>query len=496
MLKLKLFLNAILWLFFSNGLFGQNYLMDSNTSKAYKEILQLRLVDANQSLVVAKQTTPSNLMTIYIEDYVDFLKLIIDENENDFKRLLPIRENRLKLLESGNSKSPYHLYTQAQVHIHWALIKVKFGHYVNAFNEIRKAYTLLTKNQLKFPDFNGNKVAIGMLNTLLGTVPEEYQWGVKLMGMKGSVNKGLTEIRAALQVTETPENFFFKHEGVVMYAFLLLHFGNEETEAWSLLRKTLTEPEKSPLYSFLLANMQIHLNKNDEAIKLLTSRPQGEAYHPFHYADYMLGIAKLNRLDDDADIYLKKYIIKHTGRHFIKDAYLKLAWFALLHHRQQDYLQAMNMIKTKGAAMMESDKAALKMASETKFPDLTLLKARLLYDGGYDKKALVLLNTKTYHDFKHEKDLLEFAYRKGRVLQRLGETAKALEEYEKVILAGSRFSYYFACNAALQCGLIYEKSGDKTKAYLYFKKCLALNPSEYKDGLHQKAKVGLSRLDK
>ena len=54
--------------------------------------------------------------------------------------------------------------------------------------------------------------------------------------------------------------------------------------------------------------------------------------------------------------------------------------------------------------------------------------------------------------------------------------------------------YYFACNAALQMGLIYEEQKQYAKAREYLTVCLSLSPSEYKNSLHQKAKTVLDRI--
>ena len=50
--------------------------------------------------------------------------------------------------------------------------------------------------------------------------------------------------------------------------------------------------------SFILANVAMRTDRGGEAIKILENRPSGKQYHPFPYLDYMLGLAKLQRLDE------------------------------------------------------------------------------------------------------------------------------------------------------------------------------------------------------
>jgi tetratricopeptide (TPR) repeat protein len=48
--------------------------------------------------------------------------------------------------------------------------------------------------------------------------------------------------------------------------------------------------------------------------------------------------------------------------------------------------------------------------------------------------------------------------------------------------------------SALQIGLIYENKKDYKKALIYFERCLSLSDFDYERGIHQKAKVSLSRI--
>ena len=66
--------------------------------------------------------------------------------------------------------------------------------------------------------------------------------------------------------------------------------------------------------------------------------------------------------------------------------------------------------------------------------------------------------------------------------------------YLKTAVKNSANSSYFGANSSLQLGLIFEELGDKKSAKIYYEKCLEMNPSEYKNSIHQKAKSGLIRV--
>ncbi|MCC6463063.1 MAG: hypothetical protein IT260_21515, partial [Saprospiraceae bacterium] len=66
--------------------------------------------------------------------------------------------------------------------------------------------------------------------------------------------------------------------------------------------------------------------------------------------------------------------------------------------------------------------------------------------------------------------------------------------YMVVIETGARQPWFFACNAALQLGLLHEQRQEKTLARAAFRRCLELQPEEYAAGLHARAKAGLDRV--
>jgi tetratricopeptide (TPR) repeat protein len=135
----------------------------------------------------------------------------------------------------------------------------------------------------------------------------------------------------------------------------------------------------------------------------------------------------------------------------------------------------------------------LKDAKSGKWPNLLLLRARLLSDGGYNNEASALLQGKTENDFAKEEEKLEFAYRIARINDDLGRSDEAIRNYLIAINIGQFRKEYFAARAAVQIGQIYEKKGQKSLAISYYQKCLDMEDHEYKNSLDQRAKSGIAR---
>lgn len=461
---------------------------------AYESVLDLRIVEAQTQLATIKKNDPNNYMVYFVENLADLVVIFISEEKATFDKLTINKDRRLEKLKDGDPTSPYHLFNQAQIKLHWAIARAKFGEYLTSFNEVKSAFDLLEKNQKKFPDFVPNKMTLGMMHALVGTIPDSYKWGVKLIsGLNGTVPQGMREIEEVLNYAKT-HDFEFHREALVVYAFLALHIKVDSDKSWSVINSGKLDPAKSPLAAFALANMAMRTGKNDEAIRILQKRPQGKNYFPFYFLDYQLGCAKLYRLDSDSDIHILKYIQNFHGKFYIKEAYQKLAWHALINGNLAAYKSNMELAKTKGTATIGADKNALKEAKSGIIPDVTLLKSRILYDGGYYQKAYDILSARTPSSFTQKSFQLEFYYRMGRITQGLKKTIEATYYFDKTIAIGRDEPYYYACNAALQLGIMYEKSGQKAKAKSAYELCLTMNPSDYADSLHAMAKAGLSRL--
>lgn len=473
---------------------GKYYDFSVTAREGYQRAVSLRFGEARIYMDQMRAKEPDNLMVYFIENYVDFLTCFLNEDKAEFKTLAKNMDKRLDKLSAGDPHSPYYLYTQAEIRLQWAILRGKFGDYLTAASDVKQAYALLEENDRKFPDFIANKKSLGIMHTLVGTIPDEYRWSARMFGgMGGTVEQGLAEVETVLKYAQN-HDFIFEEETLVAYSFLLLHIGNQSQAAWQTLTSGRLKPTENPLAAFALANLAMKIGKNDEAIRYLENCPTGSKYHPFHYRNFMLGLAKLCRLDGDANVALQDYTNNFHGMHYIKECYQKLAWYHLIMDNRNGYDTYIKYVTIKGYDKLEADKAAQREAESREVPDVMLLKTRLLFDGGYYSRAFDLLKNKAGNYDQDIKKKLEYGYRMGRITHKLGKSQEAIKYYNQTIDAGSREPWYFACNAALQLGILYEEQKDKPNARKAYKRCLDLKPDTYASSLHAKAKAGLQRV--
>jgi tetratricopeptide (TPR) repeat protein len=489
------FMKKVLWLIFILLYFPATaqYDFSEQCSRAHALITSLKFEEANTVLDSVRAEDPANLIPVMLENYKDFLMVIVGEDEHDFDSLKKLVPERIKTLKKGERDAPWYRSLIAQTYLQWAFARIKFGEYFTAGREIRRAFLLLEENQEIHPGFLPDRVGLGIMHALIGTIPDNYRWIASLFSMEGSVELGRREL---IDVLEKADGEGFPHlegEALFFLTFLELNLQPDKMKARELLPYYDGQADDNLMLLFSKAQILSRTALNDEAIELLLNRPQGEEYFPFYYLDFLLGLAKLHRLDDDADVYLLRFTTNFKGNAYVKEAYQKLAWHSLLTGRPDMYTHYMNKAIEYGNDFTDADRLALAEAESGVIPNVCLLKARLLYDGGYYDKADSTLN-QLECDLQSERDSIEYPYRLGRIAHAQKRYNEALKWYDETIISGHDAYYYFAANAALQAGNIYEMQERYELARTYFRKCLDMPNREYRRSMQQKAKAGLNRI--
>jgi len=477
------------------------YFFNTRCQKAYDDILNFRFDDAERKLQQEKQENPGNLIPCYLENYIDFFILFTDENRIEFEQYKKHKSERLDLLEKGDVSSPYYRFCIAAVNLQWAFARLKFGEYTTAALEIRRAYRLLMENHVLFPEFLPNNVGIGILHILVGLIPDDYRWLANMAGLEGSIAQGIKELNSVLRYQGNNTVFtVFRPESCFYLSFVDANLGLNKKDALELVKKFeednyFRKYNQSPLLVYARASIYMKNGRNDEVLHLLDGYQAPMGVHPIVFLDYLMGLAKLNHLDLTALTYLRKFLKEFHGINYIKSAYQKTAWCYLLQGDTSKYRQEITCAGKKGYAVVDEDKQAYSEYNVWICPAVPLVKSRLLFDGGYYRKALdILLNTSLESYIKSKKDLAEYVYRLGRIYHEMGNIHKAKFYYTEAIRNGKKLPYYYAANAALKLGNLYESEGNFVAADSNYRTCISLKYDEYENSIRQKAKTGLSRI--
>jgi hypothetical protein len=467
---------------------------NANCLKAYDAIFALKLTTARQLIATERRVNPDNGIVPLLENYVDYFYLLTTDSKVEFDKLKQKKSERLDQLEEQNSSSPYYLYAQAEINLQWALVRGRYGEYFTAAREIKKAYGQLQENQKAFPAFILNAKGIGLVNAFLGNLPDGIlKSTLSTFGIRGDLAKGIAMLdRLAETLPQSKYEPFFE-EVVFYYSFVLNDIAHSPAAYAKTMKYTSRIDDDSLMKTYLQGLVASKSGHNDEAINILRARPTGSVYQSFPYLDFLLANAKLNKLDLSSANDFSRFLLLNKGVNYIKDSNLHLAWVALLRGDNDAYNSFVIKVKSTGYTYQEKDKQALNEANDA-IPQKVLLKARLLFDGGYYSKALELLSSSAENDFSAGRDRTEYFYRLGRILDELGRDDEAILKYERAIKAGRTLKYYYAANSALLAGKTMERKRHWAKSKAYFNLAVQMNNHDYESSIESQAKAGLNRI--
>ena len=467
---------------------------NENCRSAYTAAIDLKFEISREIIKTEILENPENSLVFLIENYIDYLIVQIGEEQSDFEHLKGNKDVRLTVIEKDQTSSPWQLYSQAEIHIHWSANRLKFGDYIIAAYDIRKAYKLLEKNQQLYPNFLPNKKSLGLLYCLLGSVPKQYQWILSIAGMNGDLNQGFDLLEKAIsKMKKDPYFSSMLNETQFLYSFLKMNLDNNNDE----LLKLLDDIKNSDniLLRFAASRLASKTAQNDLAIDILENRDKSADFYSFLYLEYLTGVGKLNKLNNDCLIHFNKYLNEFEGQNYKKSTLMRMSWHAYINNDISAYTKYKREINTTGALQIDADKEAQSYFNSKRLPNKTLLKARLYFDGGYFSKALDELKQFDKNQNVNVYDELDFYYRLGRTHEQLDNTNTAINFYKIALEKGAQKRYFFAAKSALRLALIYERNYDYDQAKKYFNKTIELKDHLYEQSIEQKAKGGLERIN-
>ena len=486
--------SIICYLFFTVNCYAADFDFTPNLQKAYSEIFKLRIQSGKDLLAKEKQSP----FKIYLENYVDVIELLNSENEVAYEKILQKEDERLELIENLDTggisqKSPYNRFLRAEIKLHWALLKIRFGHEVKAGWNVIQAYRLLEENQKLFPNFLPNQKSLGCLHVLFGSVPENQKWITKFLGLRGNIQQGMTELRQASK----DKNWGLESKFCTFFiqAYVLKFDDKQNTELLQLI-----DNQSDNLNLFLIATaVSLKENHTEQAIELLKKFPTDAAYIYFPIFELYKAETQLfkGNYTQASTAYLT-YLKNFKGKGFVKDTYYKLFicnWLTGDEKKGRFYL---TKIPLNGNVLAESDKAAQKFYENyiktNILPNKTLLKFRLVFDGGYFEQAAKDVDNLSEKNFTNTKDQAEFDYRAGRIYQKLTQYDKAISFFEQAINLTDGQEWHFGASSSLQLGYIFQAKAQKSKAKTYFEKAISYKRHEYKTSIDNKARAALTEM--
>jgi hypothetical protein len=352
---------------------------------------------------------------------------------------------------------------------------------------------LLQENASLFPNFEENKVLLGMEQAVAGTVPENYKWISSLFGIKGNISKGINQLANYLN-THPHGDAAMQEEAMIYYAYLKFYLQSAPETAWTYLNGAQFNESNNLMRSFIKANIALNYRKADVAFSILNKIKSQPGFEQYPMMNYELAEAMIMRLDYNCIPFYEKFLAQYSSNYFVKDAWLKMAWVAYLKDDKTRTNYCIAQIKTKGATLTDADKQALRFAENPTWTSRTLLEVKLLIDGGFYASALAKIQAIDKTQLGSSLNVMDYNFRFGRIFEELKNNEKALLFYDATIQMGRNKKDYYAARASLQKAFIYERLGKKQEAIVQFKDCLSMRNHDFQSSIDQLAKAGLNRL--
>lgn len=471
------------------------YDFNSNCLKAYKQIMALQQEEANETLKAEIQKNPNNLIPHYLADYSDCLRILFNGNEDELPTFKINLDTRLDLLEQGDKSSAWHLFCKANIQFHWALVHLRSGENFKAANRFRKSFLYLKENKILHPQFQENNVLWGLEEAVAGAIPENYKWIGAVFGIRGNINKGVSEIAHYLN-THMDGTGAMQEEAMIYYGYLKFYLQSAPETAWRYLNGAQFAEQNNLMRSFIKANIALNYRKADIAYSILNKAKSVPYYEQYPILQYELAESMLLRLDMNCLSVYQQFLKSYKGDHFVKDSWLKMAWVAYLQDNKTARNEYLTQIVSKGNALTDADKQAQRFAEKPTWSLRSLLEVRLLIDGGFYTKALEKIQIIDKKELGNTVNVLDYNFRYGRIFEELKNDEKALLFYTATVQIGRDKKEYFAARAALQMAFIYERKGMKNEAIQQFNDCLSMRNHDAQSSIDQLAKAGLNRLEK
>lgn len=458
---------------------AQKNLFPGDQQKKYELLLHLQWEPAR---LISTSKEPASL---YLQGLGNALELLVNENPTRFDVYETAFEEQLDQLQSIKKQGADVLYFETDLCLYWSFVYLKFGHELEAAFQLRKAYQLAAQGRKKYPDYAPLLKSHGLLQIIMGSVPEKYNWVLSMLNMTGNISLGLKELQQASAITSP-----VAVEASVVLALVQAYVLQEQDLALSQLETILRKEKDHPLASFIGASISLKNAQAEKAIQLL--QPLVSTGIPSVH--YFLGEAFLYKGEYEKSVAeFLHYTQTFKGENFIKDSHFKIGLCYLLLGQKNRTTSYFKQAEEKGHENTEADKYAARTLASGEALNTKLFKIRFFTDGGYYEEARETIRTVATPDLPSKKEQVEFYYRQARLAHKTNQLPAAKLFYEQCISMSGTAPWYFAPNACLQMGYILQAEGKEEEAKLYFERALSYRKHEYKNSIDAKAKSALAQ---
>jgi len=454
--------------------------------KAQHFLLDLRIAEA-EALLRSEDSIHNALSNflkaraLFFQHYVESEHSTLGSDAQRFDRIVE------SLGANQPEQQPERLAALAELHLMRAFIQLRSGAQWGAAKDGFRAFQRISELRERYPQHPLGRFAQGLISATAGSLPKDYAWITRLVGIEGNVSEGMALMQGALDHPGMRTDPVFGTELAYMYLLIRYHLLDD---AQGSLTDYGCDPSQSSFLLYLETQLLMASGQNDQAIALLIGRPRGPDRVPYPLMDLITGKALLNKLDARSPTWFLRYLnaSKAVDRPFSALRYLW--WEAkLTGNEEKAVFYADKMRKRNPVA--EADRQA-SIDFEAGFNPV-LVRSRLLFDGGYYRDALRELTARPLEQScPSEVEKLEYRYRYGHVLYKLGRLDEA-EVFLRAAALCDQPTYYCAASH-LYFGEVLARNGKRDEALKQYRIAQELKGYPFDEGVQRTAKARTQSL--
>lgn len=486
----KLFFTSFIFLLSFQSLHAE-YKVSEKCTQAWEALFNLDFITAHQLLHDELKENPDNYYAYYVDQQIDAYFMMINASESDYERFVEQYKKRREIMDDKSTDSPYYAMCEAEMQLQMGIINVFFGDRLSGIRRAYSAYKKFYAAQKANPDFIYNRKMIGMFNIALSNLPPFTAWAAGTFGVKGDYDEGF---KIMFQYLDDVKQMKGLNTEAALYITLGYKLNKEPEKAYKFLESLDSSIVDYRLLSYFHGNTAWASGNNARAAELFASFNTDDLEIEFLPYNYMMGKIQMRSLDKQAETNLLVFLKKTKKVAYKKEINYYLALYYLINGNPELFEKYKKIAADKGGDVTERDRETLYDCQLDYIPDPTLVRCRLLMDGGYYDEFIQTVANYQQSETMFLPYTLEYYLLMGRYFEATNNDQKAIDSYKKVISLGSEVNYYFASEAALRLGQYYEEK-NREQAKSYFEISLDLYDSDYYDYIANLANKGLEKME-
>lgn len=467
------------------------YDVNENCKDAWMLLMDLKITEAKLVLQSEIQSNPENYYAYYLDQTCDAYKLLINSNPEDYQMFSDNYYIKREIMDGKNTDSPYYLACYSEMELQLGIFNIINGSTLSGLRKAYSGYKNVYSNLEDYPEFKPSLKLDGFFNVAISNIPPFVKWAASFFGVTANPEYGFKVLH---ENYETQKEIRGVNAESALYVILTAKLNKTPEMVYEFTKSLDSNVSKTFIHSYFRANIAHRTGNNEEALKTL----QKININEYEFADiiynYLMGKILLRKLDENAGSYLSKYLSRLEKKEYLKEINYQLALSYLVKNDWEKYYEFCEIVREEGKDINERDREALYDASLDYNPDINLVKARLLLDGGYFDRFV-----KTIKSYELNKsDLLaheiEYIFLNARYNTAKNNKEQAIIQFSRVIEMGEEEDYYFASEAALRLGNIYKEIGEIYLAETMFKKSINLYKSDYYEYIEDRAVKALKSV--